>query len=104
MRRLKLGDVLALGPYDLADLAPGATARDQARLVVEVLTGQASRALVDLVAVNAATLIYLGTTQHTVPAAVAVAREVLDSGAALAKLRQLIRLSGGSEAAIEDWA
>jgi anthranilate phosphoribosyltransferase len=103
MRRLKFGNVLGLGSYELADLAPGATARDNARLVVEVLTGRAPRALVDLVAINPATVIYLGTTEHTVPAAFALAREALRSGAALAKLRELIRLSGGTEAAIEDW-
>lgn len=103
MRRLKFGNVLGLGPYNLADLTPGATARDNARLVVEVLSGRAPQALVDLVAVNAATVIYLGTTEHTVPAAFALAREALRSGAALAKLRELIRLSGGTEGAIEDW-
>jgi anthranilate phosphoribosyltransferase len=103
MRRVALGEVLGLGTYDLADLAPGATARDQARIVVDVLAGRAPRALTDLVAVNAATLIYLGSTEHTLPDAFAVAREILASRAALAELRKLIRLSGGSEAAIGDW-
>lgn len=103
MSRFALGEALGLGPYDLADLAPGATARDQARIVFDVLAGRAPRALVDLVAVNAATLIFLGTTQHTVPAAFALAREVLATGAAISKLRELIRFSGGSEAAIRDW-
>jgi anthranilate phosphoribosyltransferase len=61
---------------------------------------QAHRALVDLVAVNAATLIFLGTSQHTLPEAFALAREVLASGAALARLRDLARLSGGTDEAI----
>lgn len=103
LRRLALGDVLGVGPYSLADLAPGKTAADQARIVVDILAGTAPRALMDLVAVNAATLIYLGTTQRTVPEAFALAREVLSSGAALAKLRDLARLSGGTDEVIGGW-
>lgn len=103
MRRFALGDVLGVGPYALADLAPGATATDQARIVVDVLAGRAPRGLIDLVAVNAATLIFLGTTHRSVPEAFALAREVLASGAGLAKLRELIRLSGGTEDPIRRW-
>jgi anthranilate phosphoribosyltransferase len=101
--RLALADVLGIGPYSVAEIAPGATAADQARLAVDILVGRASAALADLVAVNAATLIYLGTTELTIPAAFEVAREVVSSGAALSKLRELIRLSGGSDAGVTRW-
>lgn len=103
LRRVPLGNVLDVGPYDLADLAPGQTVADQARLVVDVLAGTAPRALIDLVAVNAATLIYLGTTQRTVPEAFAVAHEALSSGAALNLLCDLARLSGGTDEPIRQW-
>jgi len=59
--------------------------------------------LTDLVAVNAATLIYLGTSELTIPAAFALARDVLSTGSALSKLLELIRLSGGSAAAVKRW-
>ena len=103
MRRLDLGELLGVGPYSLADIRPGATAADQARIVVEVLAGRSHRALSDLVAVNAATLIFLGTSQHTMSEAFELAREVLASGAALARLRDLARLSGGTDEAIQRW-
>ncbi|MER7273491.1 hypothetical protein ABT369_03445 [Dactylosporangium sp. NPDC000244] len=103
MRRLALDDVLGVGPYSLSDLAPGRTATEQARIVVDILAGKAPRALIDLVAVNAATLIYLGTTHRTVPESFALACEVLSSGAALAMLRDLARLSGGTDAVIRGW-
>ncbi len=103
LRRLALSDVLGVGPYSLADLVSGLTAADQARIVVEVLAGKAPRALIDLVAVNAATLIYLGTTERTVPESFALAREVLSSGAALETLRNLARLSGGTDEVIRWW-
>jgi anthranilate phosphoribosyltransferase len=103
LRRLAMGDVLGVGPYRLTDLAPGRTPAEQARIVVDILTGSAPRALIDMVAVNAATLIYLGTTQSTVPEAFALAREVLASGAALATLRDLARLSGGTDDVIRGW-
>jgi anthranilate phosphoribosyltransferase len=103
MRRLNMAELLGTGSYSLADIRPGATATDQARIVVETLAGRSHRALADLVAVNAATLIFLGTSQHTLPGAFALAREVLDSGAGLARLRDLARLSGGTDEAIRRW-
>jgi anthranilate phosphoribosyltransferase len=103
MRRLNMAEVLGTGSYSLPDIRPGATAIDQARIVVETLAGRSHRALADLVAVNAATLIFLGTSQHTLPEAFALAREVLDSGAGLARLRDLARLSGGTDEAVRRW-
>jgi anthranilate phosphoribosyltransferase len=67
------------------------------------ISTRSHRALADLVAVNAATLIFLGTSQHTLPEALALAREVLASGAVLARLRDLARLSGGTDEAIRRW-
>jgi anthranilate phosphoribosyltransferase len=101
--RLRLDEVLGVGPYALDDIAPGATPSEQAGLVVDILAGRAAPALADLVAVNAATLIYLGTSELTIPAAFALARDVLSSGAALSKLFELIRLSGGSDTAVKRW-
>jgi anthranilate phosphoribosyltransferase len=103
MRRVSMGEVLGVGPHSVADLAPGATATDQARIVVDVLAGRAPRALIDLVAVNAATLIFLGTIQRTVPEAFELAHDILASGAGLAKLRELIQLTGGTEEPVRGW-
>jgi anthranilate phosphoribosyltransferase len=47
--------------------------------------------------------LFLGTSLHTLPEAFALAREVLASGAALARLRDLARLSGGTDEAIRRW-
>jgi anthranilate phosphoribosyltransferase len=101
--RLTLSEVLGVGPYALSDITPGATTDEQTRIAVDILAGRAPQALNDLVAVNAATLIFLGTTDLTVPAAFDLAREVLSSGAALAKLQELIAVSGGSAAALRRW-
>lgn len=103
MRRLNMAEVLGTGSYSLYDIRPGATVIDQARIVVETLAGRSHRALADLVAVNAAILIFLGTSLHTLPEAFALAREVLDGGAGLARLRDLARLSGGTDEAIRRW-
>jgi anthranilate phosphoribosyltransferase len=101
--RLAMADVLGVGPYVLSDIAAGATAIEQAHIAVDILAGRASQALTDLVAVNAATLIYLGTNDHTVPQAFELAREAISSGAALAKLRELIIFSGGSDTRLRAW-
>lgn len=101
--RLAMADLLGVGPYRLTDLAAGTTPADQARIAVEILAGRAPQAVTDMVAVNAATLIYLGTTDHTVAEAFARARELIADGAALAKLRDLVVASGGSDHILRGW-
>ncbi|MEV4237158.1 hypothetical protein AB0J47_18490 [Nocardia sp. NPDC049737] len=101
--RLGLAEVLGVGPYSVHDLVPGSDVTEQARIVVDVLTGTAAPALVDLVAVNAATLLLLDNIGTTVPEAFDLARELISSGAALAKLRELITASGGDDHTVRGW-
>jgi len=102
-RRVSLGEVLGVGPYRVEDLEGGATRNAQARIAADILAGRAPRAVTDVVAVNAATLIYLGTDAVSVPDAFVIARELIADGAALAKLRELIRFSGGTEDSLRRW-
>lgn len=99
--RLNMAELLGVGPYRLEDIAPGGTPAEQARLAIAILAGESSAALRDLVAVNAATVMFLAADGLTVPQAFTTAREILSSGAALEQLRQLIRASGGSMSAME---
>lgn len=101
--RLNFADQLGVGPFTLGDLAPGLTVAEQARIVVEVLTGRGTPALTNFVAANAATLIFLGEIRTTMPAAFDLARELLFSGAAFDKLRHTIRATGGSESTSREW-
>lgn len=102
-RRLAMAEILGVGPYRTAEIAAHGSAQDQARAVVDILAGRSTRALADMVAVNAATLIFLGSTTLTVPAAFDVAREALASGAALNTLKELVRCSGGDHSALGRW-
>ena len=102
-RRLAMAEILGVGPYPAAGIAAHGTADDQAHAVVDILAGRAPQALADMVAVNAATMIFLGSTSLTIPAAFELARQVLASGAALEKLKHLIKVSGGDDAALRRW-
>ncbi|MBR7827800.1 hypothetical protein KDK95_15885 [Actinospica sp. MGRD01-02] len=102
-RRLAMAEILGVGPYRTAEIAAHGTATDQARTVVDILAGRSTRALADMVAVNAATLIFLGSTTLTVPAAFEIACEALTSGAALNTLTQLVQRSGGDRGALGRW-
>ncbi|WP_406273750.1 hypothetical protein OH799_35435 [Nocardia sp. NBC_00881] len=101
--RLALADVLGVGPYSVGDFVPGSDLTEQARIVVDVLAGTAAPALVDMVAVNAATLLLLGDIATTVPEAFDLARELISDGSALAKLRELITASGGDDHTVRGW-
>lgn len=103
MLRLNVADQLGIGPYSLDGLTPGSTVTEQARIVVEVLTGRANASLTDLVAANAATLIFLGEVRATLAEAFGLAREILYSRAAFDKLRELVRATTGTASSLREW-
>lgn len=70
----------------------GADPETSARLLREVLEGQRGPRR-DIVVANAAAAIYVGGLAPDLRAGVALAQQALDSGAALAKLEALVRLS-----------
>jgi anthranilate phosphoribosyltransferase len=84
---------LACAEPDPAHLAPAATPGENAELLREALagesTGPAALARRDLTAVNAAASLRVSGLAGDWPAAVRMAREIIASGAALAKLEEL---------------
>jgi len=72
----------------LPDAIQGGSSQENARLLVEVLEGNAGPAR-DIVVLNAAAAIAAGDKAKTLQEAMPLAAESIDSGAALAKLRQL---------------
>jgi anthranilate phosphoribosyltransferase len=101
--RLNMAEALGVGPHALDDIEQGVSPQQQAHLAVDILSGRASRALLDMVAVNAAILISFGTPETSLPAAFKLAQEILHTGAGLERLRQLVRCSGGDAAAVNRW-
>ncbi len=81
-----------------ADLAPAKTPQENAEIVRTVLGGVANGSAIaarrDLVAVNAAAALRVRGIAESWPEAVRMAREILESGAALRKLEQLIEFTG----------
>ncbi|MCR5889568.1 anthranilate phosphoribosyltransferase [Hymenobacter sp. J193] len=73
-----------------AELAGGSTAAESARLFVQVLEGQGTRAQRDVVTVNAALAIGCLEPQLSFAEAVAKAQESLDSGRARQALKKLL--------------
>lgn len=101
--RVDVAKMLGIGPYEFPTMPPGGTPDDQARVVLEVLAGLAPPALRDFVGVNAATLIYLASTGTTMAEAFQIAGELVANGAALGKLEELARVSGGDASRIRRW-
>jgi len=83
---------VGLRTADLAAIRGGRTAAESAEQVRAVLSGEAGAKL-DMVLLNAGTALMAAGLTETIPAGIALAREVIQSGAALAKLAQLIRFS-----------
>lgn len=84
---------VGLARHPLAALA-GGDARTNARLLRAVLENTATDALRDVTLFNAGATLYLAERADSLAAGVALAREVLESGAALAKLEEFLAFSG----------
>lgn len=83
---------VGLGRYRLADLA-GSDPVANAAALRAVLAGDSSDATRDVVLFNAGAALYLADVASDLAGGVSVAREALDSGAALAKLDAYVRFS-----------
>jgi anthranilate phosphoribosyltransferase len=73
----------------------GSDPLDAADEAVRLLSGEQRDAKRDMVLANAAAGIYVGGKAASLTEGVVVAREALDSGRALERLRDLIRATGG---------
>lgn len=93
--RVRMAEVLGVGPHNLRDLLPSPTALGQAETMLSVLSGRGPTALVDAIAVNAATLIHLARPDTTIQRAFQLACDILAAGAAMDTLARLVRASGG---------
>ena len=76
-------------------LTAGGTAAENARLLREILSGKACGADADIVLLNAAGGIIVGGLADDFNGGLEVARETLDSGAALRKLEEFVKYAGG---------
>ncbi len=84
-------------PQALAGSAPPSAAREALR----ILRGEAG-AKRDMVLANAAAGIYVGGKAESIGAAIPLARDALDSGRALSRLREFVRATGGDLSMVED--
>ncbi len=78
---------LGVGRFDRSELAGGGP-EDNARILREVLSGDGTAAATDVVALNAGAAVYLAGLAPDLRSGVVLAREVLRSGAGLAKLEE----------------
>jgi len=83
---------VGLQTADFAAIKGGRTAAESAAQVRAVLGGEAGAKL-DMVLLNAGTALMAAGQADTIPAGIALARELISSGAALDKLEQLVRFS-----------
>jgi len=86
---------VGLRTADMAAIRGGRNAAESAEQVRAVLSGEAGAKL-DMVLLNAGTALMAAGLTGTITAGIALAGEVIQSGAALAKLEQLIHFSKAS--------
>lgn len=77
---------------NLQDLV-GGTPKENAQITLDILTGKDKGAKRDVVVLNAAMALYLGIDNCTVADCLLMARELIDSGKAAAKLVEFSKLS-----------
>jgi len=80
---------VGLARCTMADLAGGDAAHNAA-IIRAVVTGKATAAQRDIALLNAAAALYVGSQAESIAEGLSLARRALESGAAFAKLEQLI--------------
>ncbi|MCL2459246.1 MAG: anthranilate phosphoribosyltransferase, partial [Desulfobulbus sp.] len=87
---------VGLRTADMAAIRGGRSAAESAAQVRAVLGGEAGAKL-DMVLLNAGTALMAAGQTDTIAAGIALAREIIQSGTALAKLEQLVRFNRGNK-------
>jgi anthranilate phosphoribosyltransferase len=80
---------------DFSRIASRATARENTRVILEVLHGQYDRPEADFFCMNAAAALYISGTASSYAAGMALAKQALATGKPLEKLEQLREIQGG---------
>ncbi|WP_417761582.1 anthranilate phosphoribosyltransferase [Shewanella sp.] len=75
------------------DQLVGGTPEDNAAITKQILAGTATTAQINAVAVNAGSALYVAGISETIPAGVALAKQVMASGKALALVEELAQAS-----------
>ncbi|ODA41128.1 anthranilate phosphoribosyltransferase [Desulfosporosinus sp. BG] len=83
---------LGLTYCTLAELV-GGNAEENAKITRSILNGSEQGAMRDVVVLNSALCLYLAGKAETIKSAIPLAKELINSGAALKKLEEFIRLS-----------
>lgn len=81
---------LGISRHSIDDLK-GGNPKENARLLKQILSGEAPLALVDVVAVNTGPLLFLADMAPSLKAGVAVAKNIIIKGSALSRLNHFIR-------------
>ena len=83
-----------LGRYELADVL-GSSPSENAKTIRSILAGETSGAKRDIILLNSGAALYLVDKAPSIKAGVDMARELIDSGSALAKLEEYVSYNKG---------
>ncbi len=83
-----------LGRYELADVL-GSSPSENAKTIRSILAGETSGAKRDIILLNSGAALYLVDKAPSIKAGVDMARELIDSGRALAKLEEYVSYNKG---------
>jgi len=86
---------LGLPHYKTDDIVAASSMLENVKYAVDVLQGKAKGAREDVVAINAAAILYLAKKVQNHKEGYKYAKELIQSGAAFEKLKQIIQVSGG---------
>jgi len=99
----KLGDIKIIQPanilklprYDRGSIRPGVNEFDNIKKSVEILSGSGGGAIEDMVCVNSSTILYLAGKVKDISEGYIKSKKSIKTGAALKKLKEFIKITGG---------
>lgn len=94
--RVLVADDFGIDPANVEDLQVGTSKEDVMHSFINILKGTGTKALTDAVIMNSALAIVIGGKTTDLKLAARLARESLETGAAIEKLKALVIASGGN--------
>jgi len=95
------GDLLKLPRYDRFSIRPGRDVSENVKKSLDALSGKKKGAIVDMICVNAATILYLGGKAVDMESGYVKAKKAIESGLAIKKIKEFVAATGGGSEALE---
>lgn len=103
LKNIQPASILGLPRYDRGSIKQGKNLKENIQKGLYALRGKGNKSLIDLICVNAATILFLSDNAIDIIDGYKKAKKTIESGLAFKKLQQFIKMTGGNLKKLEKY-